>query len=211
MTYLQKLAEIASAPLSAARVTMPEIVRVEAGPLADGIEQLLKEKNGFLAFESALHVFPLGPRPEVMTLSNWNEADLWRDAYGDLAREGLFFAEDVFGNQFRIRDQQIWSFEAETGETRPIAKDVEGWAEAILDDYNHLTGYPLAHEWQAENGPLTLGDRLVPIRPFVLGGAYALHNLRATGAVRGMRWRGEIARQILHLPDGASITVKSLS
>jgi hypothetical protein len=210
MKHLSKLIEIASPALSAARVAVPERVRTEAGTLANELEHLLTKKNGFFAFESALHVLPLGTPTKAPTLLQWNAIDMWRDAYGELARDGLFFAEDVFGNQFLVRDQQILSFDAETGETRPVAKSLDGWAEAVLDDYEHLTGYPLAHEWQVKNTPLENGDRLVPKHPFVIGGAYALENLRAMRAERGMRWRGELASQILRLPDGASVTVKIL-
>jgi hypothetical protein len=62
--------------------------------------------------------------------------------------------------------------------------------------------------WQAANGVLTVGERLVPKRPFTLGGEYNLANLVAMEAVKGMRFRGDLAVQIRDLPDGASITFK---
>jgi hypothetical protein len=78
-------------------------------------------------------------------------------------------------------------------------------AAALLDDYETLTGYPLAHEWQRQYGALPEGKRLVPKMPFVTGGAFDVANLYAEDAVEGMRARGNLAMQINDLPDGTRI------
>jgi hypothetical protein len=144
------------------------------------------------------------------TLAEWNRPDLWRDAYGGLANNGLYFAEDAFGNQFCIRGDNVCAFDAETAETRIVASGIEQWAEAILDDYSYWSGFAVSHKWQLQNGALPPGSRLVPKQPFVIGGEYTPENLRAVAAVRGMRWRGELARQIQELPDGSPIKLKAL-
>jgi hypothetical protein len=77
--------------------------------------------------------------------------------------------------------------------------------ERILADYEVLTGYPLLHQWQAKHGALPIGVRLMPKVPFVLGGEYALDNLYSIAAVSGMKTRGNLARQIKDLPDGAQV------
>src|SRR5580698_6157623 len=48
---------------------------------------MLEQKNGFYAFEYALHVFPLTSDPET-GLEGWNAESLWRNEYQDLA-DGL--------------------------------------------------------------------------------------------------------------------------
>ena len=80
------------------------------------------------------------------------------------------------------------------------------WASVLLDDYETLTGYPVAHEWQRRNGPIPRGRRLLPKVPFALGGDFELDNLYAADAVDGMRVRGNLALQIRDLPDGAKVT-----
>ena len=45
----------------------------------------------------------------------------------------------------------------------------------------------------------------MPKMPFVTGGEYAIQNLAAIEASRGMRFRGDLAVQIRDLPDGAQI------
>jgi len=166
---------------------------------------MLRLRNGFYAFEGALHVLPVGRQATVMSLKEWNSVDLWRYEYGDLAEGLTFFAEDAFGNQFCLREGEVFSFDAETGQTDLVGLSIEDWASRLLFDYEFLTGFPLLHDWQVIHGPVPAGSRLLPVVPFVLGGEYSLANLRLAGAVSGMRSRGNLARQICDLPDGAQV------
>jgi hypothetical protein len=182
--------------------------KVELGSrLANELVTLvLNRVNGFYAFESALHVFPLTENPGAHGIDSWNLPNLWRDHYDGMTDGILFFAEDIFGGQFGVKGDGIYSLDPETGELSHLAGSVDEWARKILDDHEFITGYPLAHQWQAENGPMAAGDRLVPKRPFVLGGEYSATNVVALEAVKGMCFRGDLAVQIRDLPDGASIT-----
>ena len=175
------------------------------GLLGAELANFLSHKNGFYAFESALHVFPAASFENELTLSRWNAFDLWRHEYGDLAENIFFFAEDVFGDQFCLHENQTCSFDAETGELKPLCSTFEEWSKQILEEYEVLTGYPLSHDWQIRHGALPSGKRLMPKIPFVLGGEYAVDNLYALASVSGMKSRGNLARQIRNLPDGTQI------
>lgn len=205
VNFIQKLLSIGSAPLSQQPVAVNIPDFDSYGLLADDLLGVLRRKNGFYAFESALHVFPASSFEGEMTLSRWNSFGLWRHEYADLADTKLFFAEDAFGNQFCFHDGGIWSFDAETGGLETCGKTLEEWAERILEDYQLLTGHPLLHQWHVRNGALPNGQRLLPKVPFVLGGEYVLENLRAIAAISGMKTRGNLARQIRDLPDGAQV------
>jgi hypothetical protein len=180
----------------------------DAGRVPAALGRLLAQRNGFYAFEGALHVFADREAPGELGLERWNAQDVWRDRYGGLADNHFFFAEDVFGGQFSISDGGIVTWDPETGQTEPLAGDVEGWAQALLDDFQVLTGQPVAHEWQAAHGPLSLGERLLPITPFVLGGDFSISNLRAVDAVAAMRYRGVLATQLHDLPEGTAVRLK---
>lgn len=205
MTALEKLLSISSAPLGLGMVETSVIPTDDFGALGRELQALLQNKNGFYAFESALHLFPAAQSQEHMMLERWNASDLWRYEYGPLAERALFFAEDAFGNQFCIHHERVCSFDAETGELNELGANLETWARALLNDYAFLTGYPLMHQWQSKNGALPAGMRLMPKVPFVLGGEYALNNLYPLEAARGMKSRGNLARQLKDLPDGARI------
>ena len=175
---------------------------------AEQLAALLQEKNGFYAFEGALHVFPdIGVRPE-RGLYDWNTPGLWRGDYEGMADDAAFFAEDAFGTQFCIREGVIGTFDPETGEFEAMAVNATDWAAKILEDFSYWTGHPVAREWQARYGRLPKGSRLVPTTPFVLGGAYEAGNVKAIDAVKGMKFRASIAVQIRDLPDGAQIELR---
>jgi hypothetical protein len=202
---LNQLLSIASPPLCQQPPHIPDDLLEMAGSLAVPLLDLLRRKNGFVAFESALHLYPAGPTAEGYNLIAWNRADLWRDTYEDLADGFLFFAQDLFGDQFALREGRVYRFDAETGAADELATDLQGWATRLLSDYEVETGYPLAHAWQQQHRPLRPGERLVPRMLFALGGDFSVDNLTARDAAAGMRFRGFIAVQTRHLPNGTQI------
>jgi len=200
----EKLLSIASPPLLNVDDDIDMRILNAAGAHADDIAAVLGKRNGFFAFESALRFFPSRSVPISYGLEDWNDPKLWRFEYANLM-EVFFFAEDIFGNQFCVSAGTICSFDPETGEVGELASSLEEWAKIILSDYDVLTGYNLAHEWQSKYGRLSGRNRLVPKIPFVTGGEFSLPNLVALEAVRGMRARGNFAQQIRSLPDGAKV------
>lgn len=201
---LQQLLSIASRPLGSSAD-----IRVKLGesPAEKELEDMLSRLNGFYAFESALHVFPAGPAENNLDLERWNSPGLWREAYKDMTNGHLFFAEDLFGMQFSIKEGSVMTFDPETGEAEFLAGGLERWAEMVLSDES-LTGFPIAHSWQLLHGRVPAGMRLIPKRPFVLGGEYSVDNLYLLNAVEGMRLRAEIATQVRYLPDGSVVELE---
>lgn len=201
---IDKLLEICSAGLC------PPLHEQRAGSARRSeFAALCRQKNGFYAFESALHVFPTGSDAcGHTTAEQWNANGHWKDCYAAAADDIWCFAEDLFGGQFGFRGEQVVSFNPESAEVATLAGTLEEWACRLLTDYEFLTWYPVAHEWQAKFGPLHAGMRLAPKTPFILGGEYAVDNLYALDAVEGMRLRGDLYRQMRHLPDGSRVAIK---
>lgn len=202
---LERLIEIAGPQLNRDDPTLSPSLVERAQPWAAELCGLLNMKNGFYVFESALHVFPAQSTPSAMGLDRWNSSGCWRSTYGELVKDCLFFAEDIFGGQFALKPGGVFQFDPETADQEFIASGLDTWAEAVLADYEVLTGYQLAHRWQVRHGPITPGERLVPKLPFVVGGEFSIDNLYQFDAVEGMRLRGSIATQICDLPDGAEL------
>jgi hypothetical protein len=205
MRSIEKLVSIGSEALGTPLGAMPEFLgRWRLGP---ELFELLKLRNGFYAFESALHVFPI-TEDSGSGLEGWNAEPLWRGEYGECTQGLLFFAEDIFQDQFCLREDGVFRFYAETGETALLAPSIEAWAELILDDYREQTGWPLAHDWQAANGPLPRGKRLIPKIPFVLSGEYAVDNLWAGNPIEGLSFKASIYKTTRDLPDGTKLKLK---
>lgn len=205
MNDLYKLLSISSSSLSNHKPEISEKMRELAGSLADDLVIMLCQRNGFYAFERSLHVFPTHSSYNEIGLDDWNDDSLWRSRYNHLSYQCLFFGQDIFGHQFCIKQDRIFIFDPETGSLEHISDDFEGWARVIVSNYNSITGYSIAHEWQKENGPIPSKKRLIPKIPFVFGGEFSIENLYLGDAVEGMRSRANIAKQIIDLPDGTQV------
>lgn len=207
-TKLSALLDLSSPPLSPEAVS--EVASLSgATPGMRDVFRALSIKNGFYAFESALLFRPLSTCGNVQGVIEWNKADSWRAAYGSLVDGIVFFAEDIFAVQFGVRADGVVSFNPETGALHVIAVSLEEWAGAILGDYEELTGFPLAHEWQSINGGLAPGLRLLPRVPFVLGGEYDSKNLVAISEELAMRKLGGLFQAITGLADGEKVTLSN--
>ena len=208
---VNKLLQIASKPLI---TSLDEALVAQA--LAevghrDELLKLLRNKNGFYAFESALHVFPLVMDDwfNSQDLVRWNAPTLWKHAYGKQAETLFAFAEDIFGYQFCSKGDQIVRFDPETGDTERVCSSVEEWATLICNDYNFQTGYPVAKAWQAQHGPLKQGNRLVPIYPLISKeGSYDVSNFYEVDDLKGMLSRANFAQQIRDVQDGQQVRIK---
>jgi hypothetical protein len=199
-TALEKLIKIGSESIGPATVFSGKEGTVRA------YLDLLNERNGFYAFESALLVRPgFADEGPVVDSRVWNQPLLWKVAYESLQPKGTFFAEDVFGNQFGIESEKIIRFEAETGEVEHFASSLEEWADRMLTEFSYYTGYPIAHQWQEKHGPLELGKRLVLKQPLILGGKIDLENIICWNDVKAMRARGSLAEQLKDVPEGGQI------
>jgi hypothetical protein len=199
------LLAIAHRPLCGTAPTLPPSLTSMAGPLATELMELLQGRNGFFAFGAALHVYPSQSTELSWGLVDWNMPGLWKHEYASFVDPGLCFAQDVFGNQFAIRDDAVYHFEVETGALKRIAATLEEWAAIVLADDRQWTGWPFAQRWKERHGPIPLHKRLHPAVPFVCGGSYDESNLRAGDAAELMTYWGSFARQIRDLPDGAEI------
>ncbi len=178
------------------------------GALGNQLAEVLRRRNGFYAYESSLLVRPYQHAAKPLGLVEWNAAELWKATYEENLEEVLFFAEDIFGCQFCIHAQAVCSFDPETGQLDEISDSLTGWAKLVLDDFEYQTGYPVAHAWQVQNGPLAPGMRLLPKVLFVLGGKHEAENLYALEDVKGMIFRASIANQLRDVPDGEEIIIE---
>jgi hypothetical protein len=200
---IRSLLDIASEAL----VPIPSAV--ETGPLMGRLAaEIWSRKNGFYAFESALLVRPFSSHDLPLGVAEWNDPSGWKHNFDvDLSAE-IFFAEDVFGEQFSLRESGVSKFNPETGEMDLFAESLDAWAEKVLENYALHTGQPLAHEWQRQHGSLQKGCRLAPKLPFVAGGEYVVSNLVSMSDVGLIEFRAQLANQIANLPEGAQIQIE---
>ena len=81
---IDKLLAAGSSPLRRLSDTTEATFFHRFGHLGSELIHFLQVRNGFFAFEAALHVFPSGGNGDGFTLELWNRLDTWRSAYGKL-------------------------------------------------------------------------------------------------------------------------------
>ena len=208
--FTKRLCEYGGSSLAPATKVLAKSALASLGEAGVELVKLLETKNGFYAFDSALHVFPFTEdckegRQDVIC---WNDCTTWKHAYPEKIDSMFCFAEDIFGYQFCIFRKHIGRFDPETGDVEVIAGTIEEWATLICSDVNVQTGYPVARAWKESKGIIKTGYRLVPIYPFVTSqGSYQLTNLYECKAVKGMLSRADFAKQISNVPDGERIKI----
>ena len=207
-TSFDKLLQVASDPIGKVLSEDDIFILVNELNAPREVVDVILRRNGFYAFESSLHFFHFGRGSQVLDLSCWNSIDCWKGLYNFSFENLHFFAEDVFGVQFCLSEGNVYSFDPETADLEHISNSLEGWFDKLLTNYNVMTGYSLAHEWQITHGPLLPGHRLIPKIPFVAGGKYELSNLYSCESVKAMRFRAEFANQIKGLPDRSKIRIR---
>src|SRR5664279_120715 len=169
---------------------------------------LLETKNGFFVFDRALLIRSFDRYSTPLGIVQWNDINVWKNVYNVRTENIIFFAEDVFGGQFGIDGDSICYFDPENADLTPVAENLESWGRWILDDHRVRTGWPLLRQWQELYGIIQEGQRLLPKIPFVLGGKFELENLFKLNDIEGMRWRADIANQLLDCPPGAKVVIK---
>jgi hypothetical protein len=205
MNRLEKLLDIASQPLSAHEPDASAVQRLTSFP---ELLRMLRARNGFAVFESALIAFPTIPVADVPSIFDWNAADGWRSNYLDvLPICYMCFAHDLFGLQFAISSEDVIRFNPETGEVRRYANSLVGWADRLLDNFEEDTAWPLAHEWQTLHRGLRPDERLLPKQPFVLGGDYVVENLSVVGCRSAMAYWARLYKATRNVPDGGRISL----
>jgi len=176
--------------------------------IAHGLVEVLRIKNGFYSFDSALLFRAIQHVGRPFGISEWNQPGLWKTLY-DINLDGmLFFAEDLFGLQFCVSDNGFFRFDPETGGISAMGATFMEWISILISDVDYYTGLPLAIEWRLVNGELPPGERLIPKLPFVLGGKYEIRNLYLAEEVKAIQFRASIARQIRDLPDGSGVRLR---
>jgi hypothetical protein len=78
----------------------------------------------------------------------------------------------------------------------------------LLKDYYYLTGFSIAHHWQKKRGEIPPNTRLLPKIPFVCGGKFEIENLYLLDSIAGTKFRGDFARNIQNIPNGATIDLR---
>jgi hypothetical protein len=177
-----------------------------AGLGADCLAPLYQAFNGGYFFDRALEVFPIGTS-HYTEIRQWNDAAGWRKDFDQDLNGIVFFAHDLFCFQYGVLAGAVVRLNYETGEVESLAPDLQAFLELFLGDCDYYSGFSLLEDWEEENGPLPMGQRLFAKKPFVLGGDWEVCNLWASAPLPVLSFRAFIAKHIKGKPDGTKVSI----
>ena len=115
---------------------------------------------------------------------------------------GNLIIEDIEGKYWRLCPEEVYC--------RVIAKDrteldIASNEPEFLEDWYML---PLVEAAREAIGALQEGYKYCLVIPGILGGAYDVSNIKTAPLVEIVGLSGDIGRQIMALPDGATVKMK---
>jgi len=184
--------------------------------ILSNLNKIIKEKsyfeflatieNGGLFFKQSLQLYCVTSSNDFMDIEHVNQ--VLNKEYGPLFENLLSFGQDIFGNQFAfdLANQKVISFNCETGEKNFLADNFKDWLAVLFNDFAFYTGVTYAESWLEKNN-IELGQRLVPIKPFVIGGDYSIDNFYTLDFPKYLTYNADIAKQIFNLKDGEKVKI----
>lgn len=205
MKNTQKILSISSEPIAEKKaMNISEKIWIP-----QEIVSLLSSKNGFYAFYSSLHIYPMSD--DDVSIERINIGSNWKDLYGDEVKNSTSFGQDVFGCQFLVSPTSgYFKLDLETGQKEYLGETLEEFFSSILEDPECQTGYTLAYEWQNEHGALKKNHVLSPKIPFLMGGEYSVGNLFEVTTNGRIELASDIFSQTKDLSDGQQVQIKAV-
>jgi len=171
------------------------------------IKLILEFCNGGFFFGKALVIYPnilehIYPGAIIVN-SKLNEE------FGELFCGYWSFGQDIFGNQFCFKKttKEVILFNVEDASETIMAKDFQEWLFIVGDDYDYFAGYSYYNEW-IQKHYLSTNQRLVPYKPFIIGGDYVISNFVASDFPRYIEYYAALAKHLHTIPDGTPVKIR---
>lgn len=171
----------------------------------------LSQHNGGYFSGGLLHVLGATRPLRHQDLATWNQPFDWKAAFAgyELYRY-VFFADDVFGNQFGFlpgeADPPVVRFDIHVGEFSEVSPSLSHFLEEMLAaDGSWLLGADYLEAYRSEGNDMPVGQQLSLLIPSLLGGSMEPENLRPVEPVINLYLAGQVLTQIKPLPAGTEV------
>ena len=175
--------------------------------LPSSLRDLLVFCNGFVLFDGMLHVRGTCAEPLWHSLEHvWSGELALSGAYKSIQAADVPFAQDALGDQFFLRDGEVWQLSAETDTADRIADSLAAFISAILADPFEALNSGATREVLGGN-KLLPGQLINVTPPFVLKSDTG-YTFRAIPALEQVSYLMDFAQQIRDMPDGTDVTIR---
>jgi hypothetical protein len=176
--------------------------------LPSDLIEILWQVNGFIAYAGGLHVRGLVDDPSWHSLHRyWSGEMALHEIYRGIQRYDIPFGQDFLGNQFVLRDRQVFRLRADTGEVVPLSLDLPHFLDACREDPIEFLGLHLLAEFHREQGKLEPGNLVHTMPPLCLRQDGVSISMRPVPADNAISFLANFARQIQDLPEGTEVNL----
>ena len=170
------------------------------------LRSALEARNGCLAWRGGFHVRGACREPGWHALrAAWEGPAAFHVLYEEVLESDVPFAEDALGDQFFLRDDEVWHLWAETGEIERRAPTLDAFmAELFAEPTKALALEPVMAFLDAGQ-PLEPGQLLMAYPPFCVTQSDDGVTLTAIDTFERREFLATISRQMHELPDGAEV------
>jgi hypothetical protein len=171
------------------------------------LADLLRQTNGFVASRGAFHLRGACTAPTWHSLrAAWRGPTAFAASYRSVRPTDIPFAQDALGNQYLLRERDVWRLSAECDEVEPLAASLAEFLERVsADAVRHLVLGPLVAFWE-EGGTLAPGELLSVYPPLVVKHD-AAYSYRAVSAADRLGALAGFAARVRDLPDGTPVRI----
>jgi len=166
------------------------------------LASILKEINGLILYNGALHVRGAASQPKWHSLRDaWHGEQSFQSLYDAVRSADIPFAQDQFGDQFLIRDGKVVRLLAETGKIEPLATDLDSfWSHVYADIVRFLN--------VGIDRPIEPGQLIGAYPPFCFKKSGAGAALFPVPAEEVILFHADLAKRLRDVPVGTRLVAK---
>ena len=177
--------------------------------LPKGLATLLEQTNGYIHLHGGFHVRGACRAPAWHSLRDaWLGANAFHRLYPEVQPEDIPFAEDSLGDQFLLREGNVWQLFAETGEVEPVEATFSEFMAGVQDDPGETLGLHPLLQFQRDGGHLQPGQLLSADPPFCTEEADDGVTVTAVPSEARRRSLAALAAKIRDLPEGGQLDME---
>ena len=166
--------------------------------LPSELAELLRETNGFIVHGGALHLRGASLVPAWHSLrAAMLDGEAFHQMYEDVEPGDIPFAQDLFGDQFLLRDGVVLRLFAETGEIEELSPTLEDFFTRVVDDF--------AEFLNVQPSNLKPGQLILAYPPFCFEESGKSCDQTPLPAREVIHFHATLAKQLKDVPEGAKI------
>ncbi len=173
------------------------------------LQQLLAQRNGFVAFRGGLHVRGACTTPAWHSLRAAMEGpESFAERYRVVKAGDVPFAQNVFGDQFILRGDAVHKLDGYADTLEPVAPNLTAFFALVQQDPIELLALGHLAQYEGSGETLRPGELLMEWPPFVVEGSEKGVTLRRIPANERLEFLADIARQLRGVADGTKVEFK---